>query len=375
MIINVLTVFLLVAFSYYLWFLWIVWRGLGSTVRPASKGDPTVSVIVAARNEARNIISCLDALTNQDYENARYEIIVVDDHSNDHTRAITSDYSEKSTHARIKVIALDAQTAEHGKPAAIARGVEASNGEIILCTDADCLVPKGWIRSMVGCFEPSVTFVAGPVTERGNESLLTGLQRLEFLGLLTSAAGLIGSGVPIICNGANIAYRKSAFQQVQGYDQMKTSCDDETLMQRIITRQIGRVVFNADACAMVATDTPSSINEFFTQRTRWAAKRGRYDDPRILLRLIALYVFFLTLFLAVLGSIMLPGLRLVVLAVLVLKAVAEFIVLRAGARLLNSRFPLSYFLIAEVFHVPYIVIAASIGQIRSMRWKGRILDR
>ena len=375
MMADVLGILLLVLTVYYLRFLWIVWRGLKHTVMPGEHDAPTVSVIVAARNEERNINSCLDALTKQDYDAALYEIIVVDDHSDDGTLASAMQYSNADGRPRVKVISIEGHDGKQGKPAAIARGIEAAEGEIILCTDADCITPERWIRSMTGCFEPTVVFVAGPVTERGGDNLLTGLQRLEFLGLLTSAAGLIGSASPIICNGANIAYRKSAFRQIQGYGRMTSSCDDETLMQRMLARRIGRVVFNRDAHATVATDTPSSFNEFFTQRTRWAAKRGRYDDPFILVRLIAVFAFFVTLFLVALASIMLPELRLPLLGVLVLKAIAEFTVLQTGARLFEMQFPLTYFVIAEIFHVPYIVIAASIGQVTSMRWKGRILER
>ncbi len=375
MIDTTLTILLALAFSYYLSFLWIVWRGLKSTVQPGPKGVPTVSIIVAARNEEHSIGPCLESLTRQDYDGARYEIVIVDDHSNDHTRALATEYSDKITRPRIKVVALDNGTGELGKPAAIARGVEASNGEIILCTDADCIVPTSWIRSMTGCFEQSVAFVAGPVKERTGKNLLTALQSLEFLGLLTTAAGLIGSGRPIICNGANIAYRRSSFQAVQGFGQSKSSCDDETLMQRMIAKNIGRVVFNADPQAMVATITPSSIREFWSQRTRWAAKRGRYDDPLVLIRLITLYVFFVALLLSALASILLPVLGPVVVAVVILKALAEYVVLHSGARLFEVRLRLHQFLIAEVFHVPYIVIAAAIGQIKSMRWKDRTLDQ
>jgi len=375
MIVLTLSILLVLTFSYYLSFLWRVWRGLKFTARPGSSRTPSVSVIIAARNEGRNIQRCLDALIHQDYGSDHYEIIVIDDHSSDHTRNLALEYSMTITRPRIKVLALEEHQGEGGKPAAIAHGIETSDGEIILCTDADCFVPNSWIRSMAGCFDPSVVFVAGPVRERAGTDLFTSLQSLEFLGLLTTAAGLIGSGSPIICNGANIGYRKEAFQRVRGYARLKSSCDDETLMQRMITKNIGRVVFNSDPDAMVSTDAPPSIAEFWSQRTRWAAKRGRYEDLRVLLRLVALYAFFLTAFLAAVGSLMFPALRALVLAVAVLKGLAEFVVLQSGARLFASRLTLSHFLIAEVFHVPYIVFAAAIGQMKSIRWKDRTLDQ
>jgi cellulose synthase/poly-beta-1,6-N-acetylglucosamine synthase-like glycosyltransferase len=375
MIGDILGILLLAAMAYYLWFLWTVWRGLKRSVSPGSNDVLTVSIIVAARNEEQNIKTCLDGLASQDYDPARFEIIIVDDHSNDRTPALASEYSRDHSRVRIKVISCESPDRAHGKPAAIACGIEAAEGEVVLCTDADCITPRGWLRSMAGCFAPDVAFVAGPVAERADGKFLPQLQRLEFLGLITSAAGLIGSEAAIICNGANIAYRKTAFRQVQGYGQMTSSCDDETLMQRITARRVGRVVFNSDPRATVLTETPSTFRDFARQRTRWAAKRGRYDNPLVLVRLIALFAFFVCVLTAALASLMLPDLRVLVLAVLVLKASAELVVLRAGARLFGIRFRLSYFLIAEILHVLYIVIAASTAQIISMRWKGRVLEQ
>jgi cellulose synthase/poly-beta-1,6-N-acetylglucosamine synthase-like glycosyltransferase len=375
MIETTLVILLFLTFAYYLAFLWRVWLGLGRTVLPSTTSTPRVSVIVAARNEERTIEQCLHALVHQDYDAKLFDIIVVDDHSSDRTSLVAREYSQRNPQPRIHLLSLKGALDTYGKPAAIARGVEAATGEIILCTDADCVVPQGWIRSMAGCFGSSVAFVAGPVIERRHEGLLTRLESLEFLGLLTTAAGLIGSKAPIICNGANIAYRKKSFEDVGGYGDGSTSCDDETLMQRMILRKVGDVVFNADPLATVSTSTPASAREFWNQRTRWAAKRGRYESAMILARLLGLYFFFVTLLVTSLSAIALPSFGPSVLAVFLLKGIFEYMVLRSGSRLFSYDFGLSDFLIAELLHVPYIVFAAAIGQLQSMSWKGRTLHR
>jgi hypothetical protein len=253
--------------------------------------------------------------------------------------------------------------------------VSISKGEIILCTDADCAVPKKWIESMVGRFDPSVAFVAGPVLERPSSSILSGLEAVEYLSLTTTAAGLIGYGKPIICSGASIAYRKSAFTSVNGFGDDSSSCDDETLMQRMVLRNAGKVVFNSDPLAVVLTETPPTFFEFWRQRTRWASKKGRYEDGSILRRLLLLYAFFLVLFATATISLVEPGLRLPAIAVLLVKGLAEYFVLSQGARLFRQDLPFGQFLIAELFHVPYITVAGLIGQFSSLRWKDRNLDR
>jgi biofilm PGA synthesis N-glycosyltransferase PgaC len=363
---------LLIFLFYYLTFLWDIRRGLSSLSHGASASRPFSSVIIAARNEEKNIELCLRALIAQSYDPRMFEIIVVDDHSQDNTVLRSTQLAESISVPKITVVSMKDLS---GKPAAIAHGVSISKGEIIFCTDADCTVPKMWIESMLGCFDPSVAFVAGPVLEHSSTSLISRLQAIEYLSLTTTAAGLIGSHRPIICSGASIAYRKSAFTLVNGYGGHFFSCDDETLMQRMVLRSAGTVAFNSDPDAIVTTETPATVVEFWRERTRWASKKGRYEDASIVLRLLLLYGFFLVLFATAILSLVERDLWLLLTAALFIKGVAEYFVLSQGARLFRQSLPFGQFLIAEVFHVPYITVAGLIGQFSTLRWKDRNLDR
>ena len=366
--IGVLSAFL---FSY-LSFLWGIQKGLRMVTPPKSNASPSSTVIVAARNEGRSIEQCLKALVRQRYDREKFDIIVVDDHSQDDTFRIANSIALSTRAPRITVLSLKEQS---GKPTAISHAVRVARGEIILCTDADCVVPPSWTESMVRCFTPDIAFVAGPVLERPSGSVLSGLQSLEFLSLITTAAGLIGLGKPIICNGASIAYRKSAFELADGFGDHSSSCDDETLMQRMILRNAGRVIFNADSDATVLTSTPATIGDFWQQRTRWGAKKGRYEDSSILRRLIVLYSFFAVVFITGLLAFVEPAVRLPLLGVLLTKALADYFVLALGSRMFRQRLAFGQFLIAELFHVPYIALAALIGQVSSLRWKDRTLKQ
>ena len=366
---------LVVALGYYLSFLWKVLRGLKPGAELNNKTTPMVSVVIAARNEETTIRQCIDSLTMQSYDLTKFEIIVVDDHSEDQTLALANETASEVGRPQITVLTCQGTSGQFGKPAAIALGVERAQGEVILCTDADCIVPKHWITSTMKCFEQSVAFVAGPVQENSTGSFLSKIQTLEFLGLMTTGAGLIGSGSPIICNGANIAFRKSAFIEVNGYGEHKSSCDDETLMQRIVRRNVGKVVFNFDPVALVTTSTPGTLFGFWKQRTRWAAKRGHYEDKFILARLIALYGFFLIVFLAPIAALLDSIIFVPLFIVLAAKLLAEMTVLTSGARMFQQQVSIRHFLIAELLHVPYIVVAALVGQFSALRWKNRTLGQ
>jgi biofilm PGA synthesis N-glycosyltransferase PgaC len=371
----ILLTLLLASLAYYLSFLFTVWRGL----KHRESSQPTghsgfVSVIVPARNEEENIRACLEGLLDQDYPEAAYEVVVIDDHSTDRTPQLAREIAEGLRSERLSVVSLGDANISGGKPGAISHGVRRARGDLILCTDADCIPPRGWISSMVRQFSPGIAFVAGPVLEEPSHSLLSKLQSLEFMGLITTAAGLIEARRPIVCNGANVAYRKSAFEAVDGYGDNGGTCDDETLMQRIAARKLGRIAFNHDPGAIVVTSTPRSIREFWTQRKRWAAKRGHYENKAILIRLILLYSLFPLLLAAVIASAFEPRFWVAVAACFVVKTSADYITLREGARMLRQRVSLHQFLIAELLHVPYIAFAGLIGQFGPIRWKERNLD-
>ena len=243
--IEIISLGLLIIFTiYYIYFITRVRIGLLSLRFAQSQSQLLiVSIVVAARNEEKSIEQCLQALLQQSYPAKKYEIIVVDDGSKDKTAAIVSSFTDRLPGVHLLSLPYDDNRETDRKSLALASGIAQANGEIILTTDADCIVPPRWIEIMVSHFQENVVFVAGPVAEQASTSFFSRLEQLEFLGLITTAAGLIGSGKPIICNGANLAYRKSAFIAVEGFGNMRSSNDDESLMNRMVQRNIGRVVF------------------------------------------------------------------------------------------------------------------------------------
>jgi cellulose synthase/poly-beta-1,6-N-acetylglucosamine synthase-like glycosyltransferase len=361
---------------YYHFFIKRVRTGLLS-LRSASpvKSFASVSVVIAARNEEKSIGSCLDSLINQSYPADKYEIIVVNDGSTDATASIVGSFTEKYPKVHLFSSADDSGKNAGSKPMAISKAISQASGEIILTTDADCLVPHKWIQIMAAHFEDDVVFVAGPVVEKSSDLFLSQLEGLEFLGLITAAAGLIGSGWPIICNGANLAYRRSVFIEINGFGNNPGSNDDESLMNRIFQKKIGKVVFAPEADAVVITHSSNTFLSFLSQRIRWANKRGHYEDRSILISLVSLYFFFLSMLITAFLIPLSHWLLLPFAIAFTIKVVDDYLALDLAAKLFRRNVPIFYFIIAELLHVPYIVIAAAIGQISSIKWKGRTIKQ
>ncbi len=375
----ILTTFLLLfAFgTFYSWFVLRVWRGLSNLTSQSvgNKRIPFVSVVVAARNESGTIEKCISMILEQDYPRNKFEVIVVDDNSTDSTADLVKQMVKKFRNLRLYKLSPPRNESIGRKPESITLAVSAAKGEIVLTTDADCAVPKTWLKAMTKDFSDDVMFQAGPVIEMQTGSFLNEVESIEFMSLIVTGAGLIGAGRPIICNGANLAYRKAAFKAVQGFEGTASSNDDETLMQRIFNRNIGKVRFVADPEAIVRTESNNNLWSFLKQRLRWAAKKGRYEDKTILAELVLLYFFCFVLLGAVGASFFVPELRIPVAIVFGLKIVLDYLAMRRGTHLLKQKLNGLVFLVAELFHVPYIVFTGAAGQFIPQEWKGRSLDR
>jgi cellulose synthase/poly-beta-1,6-N-acetylglucosamine synthase-like glycosyltransferase len=356
--------------GYYMYFLLRVQVGISRLkMQPLQTHQPFVSIVIAARNEERSISNLLTSLLQQSYSSENYEIILVDDASTDRTSSIVQQFQTQHKSLVLLHTKESSQKTTGRKAAALTQGIQFAKGEIIATTDADCVVPSRWIETLVQYFSIETAMVAGPVAEKASASVFGNLESLEFLGLIAVGAGLIGSRRPIICNGANLAYRKSAFEKVHGFGDGTN--DDEALMNRIVYNHVGTIAFAASPEALVTTASENTMKTFFLQRIRWANKRGHYEDPAILFSLVGLYLFFVFIAAVWIMAVCNRILFYPALIALAVKVIIDYSTLRAGAKQWNQRVPLPYFLIAEVFHVPYILLAAAVGQISTLTWKGQ----
>jgi cellulose synthase/poly-beta-1,6-N-acetylglucosamine synthase-like glycosyltransferase len=366
---------LAVLLAYYVFFVLRVFVGLRRLrSQERTSSCPTVTVIIAARNEERNISTCVRSVLAQDYPRDALKVIVVDDASTDATTEIVRSIGR--TEPRVSVVTLAERPNDgiSGKPDAIRAGVEHAEGEIVITTDADCLHPRGWVRTMVSQFLPETALVAGPVVLVPGRSLFSKVERLDFLGLVISGAGLIGAGRPIICNGANLAYRREVYLRALSGVQ-HSSNDDGTLMSRIVTRRLGRVAFASAPDALVTTQGQGDLGSFFRQRRRWAAVRGRFLDPTIYLELTLLYAFFvLFLFMTFAAIVDRTQLPTVVFAWCV-KIGVDLAPLLSATRAWNIEHRWLEVILAEVFHPFSIVIATALSLVAPFRWKERTLVR
>lgn len=234
-----------------------------------------VSVVVVARNEEANLKRLMTCLLSQDYPTELYEIVFGDDDSEDNSAAIIAKYITAGHNVKyIKSEGRDQVVSP--KKLALSRAIEAAEGEIILTTDADCIVPFSWISSMVACFADDVSMVAGysrtliPVWSRA--SILQKYEHLDFALTYMVLGGGYTLGKSWACIGQNLAYRKSAYLDVGGFAKIAhlISGDDVNLMQ-LMRRKGHKIIFNFSSASFTHTHPVKSWKQLINQRSRWAS--------------------------------------------------------------------------------------------------------
>ena len=332
---------------------------------------PYVSILVPTRNEERNIATCLQSIFAQDYPPHRLEIIVCNDHSEDNTEieALKAGSNSPMSFKYIRVTDIPSH-----KKKAIETGIKASSGELIAVTDADCVAEKTWISALVSIYrERNATMLCGPVAITSGKKFVEKFQELEMCGLsLLTGAGTRG-GIPLLCNAANLAYTRKAFDEVGGFKDIENtpSGDDTLLMFKLHKKFPGTIHYVKSSNAMVYTPAQASLKDFFNQRIRWASK-GLHSG--YLLNSIVSLLIFLANFLPLICIIILfiyPAFIKIVLTGLFLKLTIDFLLLSFATKFFKKSNLLLYYPIASVMVMLYVSLVAIMTNFYKYTWKGR----
>ena len=230
---------------------------------------PAVSVVIAARNEEKNLPDLIQDLVNQEYPLDQLEIIIVNDRSTDSTAKILIEAAEN--YAVVKYIRVEQLPTEMTpKKHALTLGIEMAKGDVILTTDADCRVGKFWVSSMAYSVVQQDSISIG-YSKVAGESFFERIQMLDFLGIITANAGAGGWGHFWSGTGQNLAYKKSDFKAIGGFEPVKDkiSGDDMYLVQSISKLKSGTI--NIDANSFVTTAAMPTFPGFINQRVRWSS--------------------------------------------------------------------------------------------------------
>ncbi|MEC7646068.1 MAG: glycosyltransferase [Bacteroidota bacterium] len=332
---------------------------------------PKVSILIVMRNEESNLVRLYKSLQSQVYPGNKLEFILVNDHSTDNTWSFLEKWDLNNLHL------LNMPKGKFGKKNAISMAVAIASGDIILASDADCSFSANWTRKMIGYFANNdVKLVSGPVLFNKKTGFFQNFQALEFTSLIASGAGAIGIQNPIFCNGANMAYRKEVFLEVNAFNKNNiASGDDVFLLHSIKEKYHNSIVFARNEDAIVTTESAQSFYDFINQRKRWVAKSSSYKD------IASMYTSYVVLFtnatFVFLFSILFIDISWVLffLGFYVIKFIVDLSLLYPVLQFLNRKDLIKWVLPFEFFYSFYIILIVILSFTTDFEWKGRVHNK
>lgn len=367
-----MTIFIIALFGLYALFILALlfgWARMMEREVPASREARFITVVVPFRNEQSNLDRLLNDISKINYPPDCWQALFVNDHSSD--RSVEVVRKVVVAFPQVELLELN-QTS--GKKAALQLGIAQARGEIIVTTDADCRVPSDWLEIINKAFANSETrLVIGPVKMEEDQSLFSRLQALEFASVVGVSGATLGLGFPSMCNGANLAFLKDSFTEVNGYqgNENISSGDDEFLMRKITTRWPGGVVFLNSPKGLITTDAADSWRAFINQRIRWAGKWRHNSDLRtrwMAVLVIFFHLGFLTVFLAGLAGRVESRTLMLAFAT---RFFAEALFLMGVTRFLAVRWSWTGFFLLQFVYSFYVVSIGVASQFVGADWKGR----
>ncbi|MBN2461192.1 MAG: glycosyltransferase [Candidatus Cloacimonetes bacterium] len=351
--------------------MFLIFFFLAGILRLKRVHDPRIkklSIIVAARNEEKYLPELLDRLLNQNYPEDAYEMIIIDDRSTDETAGIIRKYQQRTSQIRFISIE-DYDPVLSGKKKALAVGIDYASNEILVFTDADCLPGRNWLQEINRHFSDQIDFLAGYSPLQIKNGLLSVLKNLERVSLFAVTAGSFGWKWGITCTARNMAYRKSIFNKINGFEGIGQipSGDDDLLLQKM-AGFLRKLTFMFTTTSFVPARDRTEWKIQINQESRRASKWRYYPLP---VKAMTLFIFsyYLSIFLAVTLTFFSLLSWQEVITLIILKTVPEFLLLACFLIKVKKCKLLWGFLIAEVIYIPYFIFFAVKGTWGRYSWK------
>lgn len=353
-------------------------------LRPFDAGtsitEPAVffSILIPARNESASIAACIRSVYSNRYPSDLFEVIVIDDFSEDDTSQQVQALQKEYPTLRLLTL-KDFPTSGNTqfKKRAIEVGISESRGTWIVTTDADAIVPEQWLmllNNYIHVHQP--VFIAAPVIFHWGNNVLSKFQELDFMTMQGITAASVGAGFHSMCNGANLAYKKEVFYAVGGFDgnEHLPTGDDMLLMHKVKKAFPQNIGYLLSDQAIVSTRPQMSWKDFLHQRIRWASKADSYGEPVIFSVLLGVWLVNALLLIGMIAVFFDQRLLLPWLVLLGIKTFSELIFLLPVTQFFKRESLLIHFPYLQPLHLLYIVVAGWLGKFGSYQWKNRTIS-
>ena len=337
-----------------------------------SNPKTTFSIIIPFRNEAEHLPQLLASLSKLNYPKALFELLFIDDASEDYSAQLLTKW--RMENGLFQTTVLDnLRLSSSPKKDAISRAIPIIANQWIITTDADCIVNENWLRTLDNYIQQNqVSMLVGSVTYHENKSFLHRFQQLDLMSLQGVTIGSFGINKSFMCNGANFAYTKELFDQLNGFkgNERIASGDDVFLLQKAMVTHASEIHYLKSDANIVRTMPLNNWKSLFHQRVRWASKTTSYKNDYA--EALAMSVFFgnLSVLVTAILSVLqiLPWMHLLIL--FGCKFSVDLVLLFQTHRFLNKgkvHFPL----MSGILYPFFSTTVALYSLLGNYQWKGR----
>ncbi len=335
------------------------------------------TVIVPFRNEAEPLPELLKSISELNYPKELFEIVFVDDESEDESVKVLDTFRiHQDTRTDISII-KNKRTSNSPKKDAITSAISKAKHDWIVTTDADCVLPKFWLDSFDECIQrDDCELIAGPLTYSKTNGFLEHFQLLDILSLQGSTIGGFGMNRPFLCNGANLAYKKTLFKNLNGFHGNSdiASGDDIFLLEKAVVNYKSKVKYLKCEHAIVTTQPQPTWKSLKNQRVRWAAKTSAYNWFG---KLVGIIVFLMNGGLMVFGLLWLAGIIKwqVLLYILTIKFGIDVLLIYKAATFFNQKEALKSYLVSFFVYPLFSIYIVFISVFKGYKWKDRAYSK
>ena len=320
-----------------------------------------ISVIIAAKNEEKNLSELVSALVNQNYSNENYEVIIVDDNSTDSTFSLGKDLISTIPNFNI----IKAEKKEYvGKRGALQIGIENSNYEYLLFTDADCLPSDELVNSYSNKFKSGKEIIFGAAPYRQDDSLLNKIICYDNLWVHILTFSLANIGLPYSAAGRSFGIRKGSFFSINGYQNtLDTLSGDDDLLLREGKKHGLKIGFILSKNSFVYSESKKNLKDFIAQKSRHTTTSHYYSiKVKIVVgtwHLLNLLMLFSPLLTAVSPDFML---------LFFAKIILDLITIKSLMSLFGYKFSTIDIIGLTLYHQVLLILFFAVSKFRKSKW-------
>ncbi len=340
------------------------WVNMRSIVHSKHVSSPFVSIVLAVRNEEKTLEKLILAISKQKYQG--FELIVVDDFSQDASFSISTRLSQQFSFLKI------VKSAHQGKKKSIRQAIFLAQGELIVCIDADVYYPPTWLASILRCYETEqYDLLIAPVRMIPQNTLFAKLQALEFASLQASTAGSAYYNKAIMCNGANLAVKKAVYVAAHANLVDSEASGDDMFLLAAVKKMRGSVGYLYEKGAIVDIQPSDSFSGFLQQRMRWFSKSKSYTDIDVLVTSFSVFLAQIAIvgfaILSIFNVYYLP----IFISLFLFKWFLDSLLLYKASLFFDQKQLVLYSFLLSVVYPFYVMLVAVCSMFCSIKWKGR----